>query len=66
MSCRDVDSEGIAGEPLYLQVFTAPFRLSMDFGSPRLGGVYLEVLIPDLHLSEHVRLFAGKGSHGEH
>jgi hypothetical protein len=65
MPCRDVDSEGIAGEPLYLQVFTAPFRLSMDFGSPRLG-MHLEVLIPDLRLSEHVRLFVGKGSHGEH
>jgi hypothetical protein len=65
MSCRDVDSEEIAGKPLYLQMFTSPYRLSMDFGSPRFS-MYLEVLIPDLRLSEHVRLFVGKGLHGEH
>jgi len=65
MSCRDVDSEEIAGKPLYLQMFTSPYRPSMDFGSPRFS-MYLEVLIPDLRLSEHVRLFVGKGLHGEH
>jgi len=65
MSYRDVDSEGIAGKPLYLQMLTSPYRRGMDFGSPRFS-MHLEVLIPDLRLSEHVRLLVGKGLHGEH